>query len=282
MLGDSQSEVAGRVFCTFFAAADIGKIVLESPQLKKQVHNSQVEIWGLLHCISPPFVLPSKASPLGASVAKSAKSFAWNGTQKSIFEHGSAGQTMLGFIVELRMCPHLPSCEHNALLPAVGKQCVHVYFSGSVASWRPVLSVVIGQCVTITGFQRKLILVGTEKNEHFLFVATKHSLVSQLSPSGRVPMDCGGKEPYFRAREMDPTPSGVTRATIHKELVSDSKEGARIGSYVGIVTDIPMPGQLVELNKQAWLLLTHYNVSQLHRLHVGAMASVAATFMKSS
>ncbi|CAN5974261.1 unnamed protein product [Sphagnum jensenii] len=117
----------------------------------------------------------------------------------------------------------------------------------------------------------KLILVGTEKNEHFLFVATKHSLVSQLSPSGRVPMDCGGKEPYFRAREMDPTPSGVTRATIHKELVSDSKEGARIGSYVGIVTDIPMPGQLVELNKQAWLLLTHYNVSQLHRLHVGAM-----------
>ncbi|CAN5973265.1 unnamed protein product, partial [Sphagnum jensenii] len=118
----------------------------------------QVEIWGLLHCISPPFVLPSKASPLGASVAKSAKSFAWNGTQKSIFKHGSAGQTMLGFIVELRMCPHLPSC-------------------------------------------------------------------------------------------------------------------ARIGSYVGIVIDIPMPGQLVELNKQAWLLLTHYNVSQLHRLHVGAMVS---------
>ncbi|CAM6037179.1 unnamed protein product [Sphagnum compactum] len=46
---------------------------------------------------------------------------------------------------------------------------------------------------------------------------------------------------------------------------------ARIGSYIGIVTDIPMPGQLVELNKQAWLLLTHYNVSQLHGLRVGAM-----------
>jgi hypothetical protein len=169
-------------------------------------------------------VLPSKASPLSASVAKSAKSLAWNGTQKSIFKHGSAGQTMLGFTVELRMCPHIPSCEHNALLPAVGKECVHVYFSGSVASWRPVLSVVIGQCVTITGLQRKLILVGPEKNEHFLFVAINSSLVSQLSPSGCVPMDCGGKEPYFRAREMDPTASGVTRATIHKELASDSKE----------------------------------------------------------
>ncbi len=47
--------------------------------------------------------------------------------------------------------------------------------------------------------------------------------------------------------------------------------GARIGSYIGIVTDIPMLGQLVELNKQAWLLLTHYNVSQLHGLCVGAM-----------
>jgi hypothetical protein len=89
---------------------------------------------------------------------------------------------MLGFIVELHMCLHIPSCEHNALLPAVGKECVHVYFSGSVASWHPVLSVVIGQCVTITGLQRKLILVGPEKNEHFLFVATKSSLVSQLSP----------------------------------------------------------------------------------------------------
>jgi hypothetical protein len=47
--------------------------------------------------------------------------------------------------------------------------------------------------------------------------------------------------------------------------------GARIGSYIEIVTDIPMSGQLVELNKQAWLLLTHYNVSQLHGLCVGAM-----------
>jgi hypothetical protein len=189
---------------------------------------------------------------------------------------------MLGFIVELCRCPHIPSCEHTALLPTVGKECVHVYFSGSVASWRPLLSVVIGQCVTITGVQRKLILVRPEKNEHFLFVATKSSLVSQLSPSGCVPIGCGGKEPYFRARELDPTASRVTRATINKELESDSKEGAQIGSYIGIVTDIPMTGQLVELNKRAWLLLTHYNVSQLHRLRVGAMASVAATFTKSS
>jgi len=168
-------------------AADIGKIVFESPQLKNRVHNSQVEIWGLLHCISPPFVLPSKASPLGASVAKSAKSLSWNGTQKSIFKHGSAGQTMLGFIVELRTCPHIPSCEHNALLPAVGKECVHVYFSGSVSSWHPVLSVVIGWCVTITGLQRKLILVGPEKNEHFLLwqqrVAWCHNFLLQgVSP----------------------------------------------------------------------------------------------------
>ncbi|CAK9277184.1 unnamed protein product, partial [Sphagnum jensenii] len=180
---------------------------------------------------------------------------------------------MLGFIVELHMCPHIPSCERNALLPTVGKECLHVYFFGSVASWPPVLSVVIGQCVTITGLQRKLIVVGPEKNEHFLFVAKKSSLVSQLSPSGCVPMDCGGKEPCFRAREKDPSTSRVTRANIHKELPRDSKEGARIGSYIEIVTDIPMPGQLVELNKQAWLLLTHYNVSQLHGLCVGAMVA---------
>jgi hypothetical protein len=137
---------------------------------------------------------------------------------------------MLGFIMELRMCPHIPHCEHNALLPAVGKECVHVYFLGSVASWRPVLSVVIGQCVTITGLQRKLILVGPEKNEHFLFVATKSSLVSQLSPLGCVPMDCGGKEPCFRARERDPTTSWLTRTTIHKELACGSKEGTCVAT----------------------------------------------------
>jgi hypothetical protein len=114
--------------------------------------------------------------------------------------------------------------------PTVGKECVHVYFSGSVASWHPVLSVVIGQCVTITGLQRELILVGPEKNEHFLFVAKKSSLVSQLSPSRCVPMDCGGKEPCFRARERDPTTSRVTRAAIHKELACDSKEGTCVAT----------------------------------------------------
>jgi hypothetical protein len=56
--------------------------------------------------------------------------------------------------------------------------------------------------------------------------------------------------------------------------------GARIGSYIGIVTDIPMPGQLVELDKRAWLLLTQDNVSQLHGLHVGAM--VGKSFFKLS
>ncbi len=175
-------------------------------------------------------MLPSKASPVSASVAKSAKSLAWNGTEKFVFKQESAGQTMLGLIVKLRMCPHIPRCEHNALLPAVGKECVHVYFSGSVASWRAVLSVVIGQCVTITGLQRKLILVGPEKNEHFLLVATKSSLVSQLSASGCVPMDCGGKEPCFRARERDPTTSRVTRATIHKELACDSKDSTCVAT----------------------------------------------------
>ncbi len=56
--------------------------------------------------------------------------------------------------------------------------------------------------------------------------------------------------------------------------------GAQIGSYIGVVTDIPMPGQLVELNKRAWLLLTHYNVTQLHGLRVGAM--VGKSFFKLS
>jgi hypothetical protein len=105
--------------------------------------------------------------------------------------------------------------------------CLLFWFSGFLAS-----SVVCGDWAVcaITGLQRKLILVGPEKNEHFLFVATKSSLVSQLSTSGCVPMDCRGKEPCFRARERDPTPSGVTRATTHKELACDSKEGTCVAT----------------------------------------------------
>jgi hypothetical protein len=100
---------------------------------------------------------------------------------------------MLGFIVELRMCPHIPSCEHSALLPTVGKECVHVYFSGSVASWHPVLSVVIGQCVTITGLQRKLILVGPEKNEHFLLWQKRVAWCHNFLLHGVSPWIVGGK-----------------------------------------------------------------------------------------
>jgi len=54
--------------------------------------------YGACHCISLPFVLPSKASPVSASVAKSAKSLAWNGTEKSVFKQESAGQTMLDLL----------------------------------------------------------------------------------------------------------------------------------------------------------------------------------------
>jgi hypothetical protein len=77
--------------------------------------------------------------------------------------------------------------------PTVGKECVHVYFSGSVASWHPVLSVVIGQCVTITGLQRKLILVGPEKNEHFLLWQKRVAWCHNFLLHGVSPWIVGGK-----------------------------------------------------------------------------------------
>ncbi|CAM6081889.1 unnamed protein product [Calypogeia fissa] len=58
----------------------------------------------------------------------------------------------------------------------------HVYFSGSVAAWRPVLSGAMGRCVTITGLKKKLILVGSDKKPHVMFLATQKSVIT---------LDCG-------------------------------------------------------------------------------------------
>ncbi|CAK9220151.1 unnamed protein product [Sphagnum troendelagicum] len=57
-------------------------------------------------------------------------------------------------------------------------------------------------------------------------------------------------------------------------MLGDSQSEVAGRVFCTFFADIPMPGQQVELSKRAWLLLTHYNVSQLHRLRVGAMVAV--------
>lgn len=103
-------------------------------------------------------------------------------------EEENKEESVLGFLVELRPCNHKVVCKASSedLLykHAVREKqhvCVNpefVYFTGSVAAWRPALSSLMGKCLTITGLKRKLMVVGEEKEEYNAFVATTSSILS--------------------------------------------------------------------------------------------------------
>lgn len=161
--------------CLSQAAADVCNRLLGSPLEKQGSTRPRLRLWGVLHCISPTFAIPSKSSSLGEQ---------------------SETQSMLGFLVELQACSHKTLCNSNTIDPLssipslihqeIGgsscEQVLPVYFSGAVAAWRPVLGGMLGDCVAISGLRRKMIRVGSERKEFCLFVATCTSLVSRFCP----------------------------------------------------------------------------------------------------
>lgn len=192
--------------CLSPATADIRNQVLESPSVTTGPSKPRLRLCGSLQCISPPFVLPSKRSQRNLPTPLAGATTACNGPQKSLFrdESGtrgqSEGQSMLGFLVELQTCPHTPHCNYFCVANKVEQQPLsmstseeagnsnkeessRVYFTGSVAAWRPVLGGMLGECVVITGLRSKMICVGPERKKYSVFVATRTSLVFHLGAS---------------------------------------------------------------------------------------------------
>lgn len=192
--------------CLCPAAAIARYLVLDSPLEKAGSSKPRLRVRGFLHCISPPFLTPSKTSLQHAPVIADGRATPGPGPRKSLFIDKSGSrvqsesQSMLGFLVELRSCCHSCSCllkyNKNATdtLPdsQVRKQevvdasengTVAIYFSGAVASWRPLLGAMLGDCIAISGLRRKMIRLGPEKNEFRMYVATRTSLVFHIGPS---------------------------------------------------------------------------------------------------
>lgn len=194
--------------CLSPAVANARNLVLESPLEMNGKSKPRLRVWGLLQCISPPFLLPSKSSLQNAPVVADGRSSLGQGALKSLFKDKSSSrvqsdsQSMLGFLVELRSCCH-GTCwqaKHNQNAPSTWTNrysqfleqedvdagedgTVVIYFAGAVASWRPLLGEMLGDSIAITGLRRKMIQLGPERKEFYIYVATRLSLVFHIGPT---------------------------------------------------------------------------------------------------
>ncbi|XP_024391259.1 uncharacterized protein [Physcomitrium patens] len=271
LLGESSAPTAQvsdfPSLCLSPAAARTRNLVLESPLEKTAPSKPRLRVQGFLHCISPPFILPSKSSLQNAPLITDGRTSIGQGPPRSLFKDKSEsrlhthGQCMPGFLVEL--CTHClgsmcqptynnfpqATCSHlldREVVDAREDGSVAIYFSGAVASWRAVLGGMLGDCVAISGLRRKTIRLGPDNKEFCIHVATRTSLVFCIG-SNR------GVQGEFR-------------------LCNHINSGLQ--SYVGKITSIPMQDQLLELDNRVWLLLTHYKHTQIHGLQVGALVAV--------
>lgn len=195
--------------------------------------------WGVLAAVSPVFSVPFSAQQGGLP-----------GNPRDETGDGAYSE---GFLAELSTCK-CDSCGkarsvqelHHCLVD----QKVHsfdnpvfVYFRGSCSSWRPILSKLVGDVVTVSGLKKKYASAGGL--ESLIFVTTDRTVVHE---NGK-PVDCG-----FAERSVLP------------------KKGSHLGNYCGVVTGLFKNGTVVELDrKNVWLLLAGPLLDLPHSLRVGAV-----------
>ncbi|KAL2635287.1 hypothetical protein R1flu_006766 [Riccia fluitans] len=249
--------------CVDPAAADIHSALFESPLIKQKEKGSRLTICGKLQCISPQFSLPSVIiSTPGAWV-----------TKRKIRNLGVSLQIStpaLQIIVKMEWTPTGTIKKRRDYL--------YVYFSGSIAAWRPFLSGNIKRYITVSGLRRKLVITGAVKKHQFLLVATRTSLILPVFD----PSHIGIREPHI-SLEKD---SGRDRAygdttdlgECTRKIECFSKSGCsnypRVISYAGFVTEVLFQGILLELDKRVWLLLTQQETSHVHGVRIGSMLVV--------
>ncbi|XP_078435012.1 conserved telomere maintenance component 1 [Wolffia australiana] len=202
--------------------------------------------WGVLVAVSPVFSVPF-------SVQKSRRN-------RDVNEEGGAeddGSYLDGFLTELYTC-NCRFCEKfksvNELQRSLIDQNFHsfdvqvfVYFHGHCSSWRPILSKLLTNLVTISGLKKKYISSG--ESERLMFVTTERTSVHK----------CGKTEiPGFERRR---------RVLSRREFL--------VGSYCGVISGIFNDGMIVELDKRnVWLLLAAPHLDRPHSLRIGALILV--------
>ncbi|XP_057821632.2 CST complex subunit CTC1 isoform X2 [Cryptomeria japonica] len=183
----------------------------------------------------------------------------------------AAGGAELGFVIELQACNHKPQCKmssevlfgiaeknHTSVEPAF------VYFTGSIAAWRPVLSGLFGKCLNVTGLKRKVIFIGSEKEKYNIFVATRTTLLSLLSSkkinnhsvtehydmSESYTYSTKGAVPIWMAAGLSKTPSDLDNC---KSIMSSNVDMRRCSENCAsdLPSGIEIPGLLIgKVNEQ--------------------------------
>ncbi|KAL3676479.1 hypothetical protein R1sor_026427 [Riccia sorocarpa] len=275
--------------CVDPAAADIRDALFESPLIKqKEEHGSRLTIVGKLQCISPQFSLPYNITT--------------NERENSSVLPTSNHLSMVGFLAELEYCPSCSfhyndiwsmdkrkketrrsrrlfvddhsrknenAVETNREELKTGGDYLYIYFSGSMAAWRPFLSGNIKRCISVSGLRKKLVITGTAKNRQFLLVATRTTLILPfLDPHQEV---CAGQSHI----SVDTGRHRADECMGNSECLSERNcLYPRIVSYAGFVTQVLFQGILVELDKRVWLLLSQQGQSHVYGLRIGAMLGV--------
>ncbi|KAL3692109.1 hypothetical protein R1sor_005760 [Riccia sorocarpa] len=278
--------------CVDPAAADIRDTLFESPLIKQKEHGSRLTIFGKLQCVSPQFSLPYNITTNDRE-------------NSSVLDRPTSNHlSMIGFLAELEYCPAC-SFHYNDIWNMDKKKesrrtrrlfvddhsrknavetdseelktvdYLYIYFSGSMAAWRPFLSGNIKRCISVSGLRKKLVITGTAKNRQFLLVATRTTLILPfLDPhhvgagQSHISVDTG----RHRADENNADHCECMR---NSECVSESScHYPRIVSYAGFVTEVLFQGILVELDKRVWLLLSEQGQSRVYGLRIGAMLGV--------
>lgn len=159
----------------------------------------------------------------------------------------SKSMNLRGFHVRIITCECQLCRSTEAVGVLYGKSARHsftepvfVYFFGPSWCWHPVMTKLIGNVVTISGLRMKLVFMGKRGSE-LMFVTAENSV---LHPP---------------------------------RLLKKVKRKVVCGSYKGTVKNIYMQGMVVELDNEAWLLLTNQSFMPPHGLRIGA--NVSKTFI---
>ncbi|KAJ7958119.1 CST complex subunit CTC1 isoform X1 [Quillaja saponaria] len=162
---------------------------------------------------------------------------------------------MKGFLAQIMVCGCELCGSKDPILGfdgTVGKQDSHsftevefVYFCGTLSSWHPVFTKLIGNRIMLSNLKKKLVFIG--KEESCLMYVTAEKSILHL----------------FRFRKkFCPIPNTYGKRTVG------------FGSYTGIIKGVYMQGMVVELDNEVWLVLTDPLLTPPHALRVGAVICV--------
>ncbi|PQP99936.1 CST complex subunit CTC1 isoform X1 [Prunus yedoensis var. nudiflora] len=198
-------------------------------------------VFGALEVVSPVSTVPCATGHSNLKTNKASDS--------------SHSSSLRGFLLQFMVCECKLCSSKEAvtvLKDSIQEKDAHsftkpmfVYCSGSVSTWHPVFTKLVGNVVALSGLKKKLVFIGKEESK-LMYVTTGNSALHLLRLSWKWRPKC----------------------------TAVAKGKGECGTYRGIVKGVYMQGMVVELDNEVWLLLTDQLLTPPHSLRAGALVSV--------